>query len=194
MIRTGVVDARRLKAGASCAKTKVDILEREKIRFIQQSHRVEDLPPDQHHAPADGIDHPDGIRAKGGESPAGGAMAHPASSFGEENTGGGDMVRLLSGQEDRRHDSQRWGRCHRRKQAIERVRRQDGVAVHQQDESGAGMERCPDPEVAAARKSEIVGRLNHPDIGECISQHRSRSVAGVIVDNQDFRRCAGGSQ
>jgi len=87
MIGARVLYARDSEASRSRAQAEIDVLEREKVRLVQQADPLEDLAPDEHHAPADRIDHPNGIGTERGHTRASGPVAHPPGSLGETNAG-----------------------------------------------------------------------------------------------------------
>lgn len=87
MIGARVLHAGDSEAGRPCAQAEIDVLEREKVRLVQQADLLEDLAPDEHHAPADRIDVANGIGTESGSASADGPVAHPAGSVRETNAG-----------------------------------------------------------------------------------------------------------
>jgi hypothetical protein len=76
MIGARVLHARDSETGGPRAQAEIDVLEREKVRLVQQADLLEDLAPDEHHAPADRIDHANGIGTESSHARRR-PMAHP---------------------------------------------------------------------------------------------------------------------
>lgn len=119
MIGARVLHAGDSETGRPRAQAEIDVLEREKVRLVQQANLLEDLAPDDHHAPADRIDRANGIGTESGNTRAGGPVAHPPGSLGERNARRRHVVRLLARLQHGCRDTERWITLHRANQIVD---------------------------------------------------------------------------
>jgi hypothetical protein len=87
VIRDRILNASRVKARIPSAKAEINVLEREKVRLIEEPGPFKDGAADQHHASADGIHDLHGAGFERRDAPAGGAMTHSRGPARKGNAG-----------------------------------------------------------------------------------------------------------
>jgi hypothetical protein len=103
-------------------------------------------------------------------------MTHPARAQGKPDASRGDAIRFLSRQRNGPEDSGSRICVRRFDELLHRVGRQNGIAVEEQHEIGAGRESSTDAEVAATGESTIPARIQHLGLREFGPQPLQRSV------------------
>ena len=188
---------RRAEAGPARAQAEIDVLERVEIPLVEQPDAIEHLAADQHHTAADRVDDPAGRRRR---CPSRAVRPRPDSASGRSNVE--KRMPIDETSSGRARESSTGPTMPIRGS----VRRTSSICASasgatiaslftSSTSSAPRVERVADPDVAAARKAQVLAALEHARRRERRSETRGRAIARSVVHDDDLiDRPAGGLQ
>ena len=132
---------------------------------MQESCDLEHLSLDEHEAAAHAVDCAASRQLQVGEAGPDGAMPHATAEWGVRHAERRDPAGIRSSQNHRSRNPCSRDPIEALLEMRHAIRRDDDVAVGEQDAVGASSERVTDPHVHPAREPEVPARLQVADPG-----------------------------
>jgi hypothetical protein len=156
MVSTRVLHTGCSESSVARSQTKVDVLEREEILVIQEADRLEYFTSDEHHAAAHRINARRRPRSNSRHSSSRRPVTHTTRAPRKRNPGRRYLVWFFAREKDWRRNPQRQMALHRTDQLSNCIGSQDHVAIHEEDELRAAVERGTNSEIAPSGESTVL--------------------------------------